>query len=194
MGMEPSRNQSAQHQVPQPLPQAVPQAVQPIDPRSQAMHKPKAAPICSPLLRHNSITRQLPWKSGMTLWLRRSHLSQRFRSSEAKSYDEAADQFEELLKKYPQSHLAADATYSIGEARSGQGRFEEAVLQFDRVIKEFPGSKKELDAYLKQGHAFEKMVDPKSARTIYQQLISQNPHAPQGPQGSSQAEIPSYGK
>jgi tol-pal system protein YbgF len=96
------------------------------------------------------------------------------------SFDEAAAQFEDLLKKYGQSQLAADATYWIGEARFSQGRYDEAVLQFDRVIKEFPGSKKELSAFLKQGQAFEKMGDAKSARIIYQKLVNDHPHTAQG--------------
>ncbi|HMK35433.1 MAG TPA: tol-pal system protein YbgF [Desulfomonilaceae bacterium] len=96
------------------------------------------------------------------------------------SFDQAAIQFEDLLKKHPQSQLVPDAIYWIGEARLSQGRFDEAVLQFDRVLKEFPGSKKELNALLNQGQAFEKMGDAKSAKIIYQKLVSEFPHTAQG--------------
>jgi tol-pal system protein YbgF len=96
-----------------------------------------------------------------------------------KAYDDAANKFDELLKKYPKSKLAPDAIYWIGESRLAQGRFDEAVLQFDRVIKDFPGSGKELSALLKQGQAFAKMGDTKSAKIIYKRLISQNPHSDQ---------------
>jgi tol-pal system protein YbgF len=96
------------------------------------------------------------------------------------SFDQAALGFEDLLKKYPQSQLCADAIYWVGEARFAQGRFDEAVLQFDRVIKDFPGSKKELSALLRQGQAFEKMGDSRSARIIYQKLVSDHPHTAQG--------------
>lgn len=93
--------------------------------------------------------------------------------------DESVGLFEDFLKKYPKSPLASDAIYWIGEARYASGRYDEAVLQFDRVIKEFPGSRKELSALLKQGLAFEKMGDPRSAKIIYQKLMKEKPHTPQ---------------
>jgi len=96
------------------------------------------------------------------------------------SFDQAALQFEDFLKKYPKSQFSADAVYWIGEARFAQGRFDESVLQFDRVIKDFPGSKKELSALLRQGQAFEKMGDSRSARIIFQKLVSDHPHTAQG--------------
>jgi len=60
-----------------------------------------------------------------------------------------------------------------------RGRFDEAVLQFDRVIKEHPGSKKELSALLKQGEAFAKMGEPRSARIIFRKLVTDHPHTAQ---------------
>jgi tol-pal system protein YbgF len=97
-----------------------------------------------------------------------------------RSFDQAVLQFEDLLKNYPKSQLAADAVYWIGEARFAQGRFDEAVLQFDRVLKDFPGSKKELSALLRQGQAFEKMGDSRSAKIIFEKLVSGYPHTAQG--------------
>lgn len=95
------------------------------------------------------------------------------------SFDSAVLQFEDFLKKYPKSQFCADAVYWIGETRFAQGRFDEAVLQFDRVIKNFPGSKKELSALLRQGEAFEKLGDARSARIIFRKLISDHPHTAQ---------------
>ncbi|AFM22831.1 tol-pal system protein YbgF [Desulfomonile tiedjei] len=96
------------------------------------------------------------------------------------NYDQAVMQFEELVKRNPKSQFAADAVYSIGEAKFKMGRYDEAVLNFHRVVKEYPGSLKELDALLKQGEAFEKLGDPRSARVIYKQLTTDNPHTAQG--------------
>lgn len=93
--------------------------------------------------------------------------------------DQAVSLFEDFLKKHPKSQYAADAIYWIGEVRFGQGLFDEAVLQYDRVIKEFPGSKKELSALLKQGQAFEKMGDGRSARIIFQKIVTDYPHTAQ---------------
>jgi tol-pal system protein YbgF len=101
------------------------------------------------------------------------------------SADQSASLFEDFLKKYPKSRLAGDAVYWIGEARFTAGRFDEAVLQFDRVIKEFPGSRKELSALLKQGLAFEKMGDQRSAKIIFQKLVQEKPHTAQARAASS---------
>jgi tol-pal system protein YbgF len=101
------------------------------------------------------------------------------------SAQQALPLFEDFLKKYPKSPLAADAVYWIGEARFAEGRFDEAVLNFDKVIKEFPGSKKEVNALLKQGQAFEKMGDTRSARIIFQKLVHDHPHTVQARVASS---------
>lgn len=101
------------------------------------------------------------------------------------NFDQSTAFFEDMLKSFPQSTLAADAIYWIGETKLAQKKYEEAVLQFDRVLKEFPGSKKELNALLKQGEAFEKMGDDKSAKIIYQRVINDYPHTAQGRIASS---------
>lgn len=170
LGMHPSRN-----------PSGIPQPVLPAEPRAQAPLQPQGPPA-------GTLAAPVPAdQSAAPLEIQNDPVGAdegMYRDAYAmyknKSYDQAANLFEDMLKQHPQSQLAADATYWIGEARLGQGHFEEAVLQFDRVIKDFPGSKKELSALLKQGQAFEKMGDPKSARIIYQQLVSQNPHTAQG--------------
>ncbi|MEJ2716206.1 MAG: tol-pal system protein YbgF [Deltaproteobacteria bacterium] len=95
------------------------------------------------------------------------------------SLNEAVPLLEAFVKNHPKSRYAPDAVYWLGECLYGQGRYDEAVLQFDRVIKEYKGSKKELSALLKQGQAFTKMGDAKSARIIFQQLINEHPHTAQ---------------
>ncbi len=173
LGMDPSRNPSAAQQ-------PVPQPVQPLVPRGQSMPRTVIQPPAPPVAQGppNQVAAPveiqndpIPADEGIY----RTVLN----LLKYKSYDEAVNQCEELLRQYPQSQFAADATYSIGEARFSQGRFDEAVAQFDKVLKDFPGSKKELSALFQQGQAFEKMGDPKSAKYVYQQLVSQNPHSQQ---------------
>lgn len=91
----------------------------------------------------------------------------------------AARLFKGFLEKHPDSEYAADANYWLGEALFNQGLYDESVLQFDKTIKEHPGFKKEPNALLKQGKAFEKMGDEKSARVIYEKLVEKYPHTPQ---------------
>jgi tol-pal system protein YbgF len=170
LGMDPSRN-----------PSGIPQPILPAEPRAQARPRADARPAGHPAPPGPADQTAAPVEiQNDPVGADEGIYRDAYALYKNKSYDQAANLFEDLLKQYPQSQLAADATYWIGEARFGQGRFDEAVLQFDRVIKEFPGSKKELNALLKQGQAFEKMGDPKSAKIIYQQLVSQNPHTAQG--------------
>jgi len=95
------------------------------------------------------------------------------------SLAESIGLFKQFLKKFPNSRLAPNAVYSIGEALFSKGRYDEAVLQFDRVIKEFPGSNKVVTALLKQGQAFQKMGDNRSARIILEKLVKEYPHTAQ---------------
>jgi tol-pal system protein YbgF len=95
------------------------------------------------------------------------------------SLDESIKLFKQFLKKYPNSRLASNAVYSVGEALFSRGRYDEAVLQFDRVIKEFPGSNKVVTALLKQGQSFNKMGDVRSARIILEKLVKEHPHTAQ---------------
>jgi tol-pal system protein YbgF len=94
-------------------------------------------------------------------------------------YQEAIELFKRLLKKYPDSEHAANANYWLGEALFNRGLYDESVLQLHKTIKEFPGARKTPNAYLRQGQAFEKMGDKKSARVIFEQLVEKYPHTPQ---------------
>lgn len=93
--------------------------------------------------------------------------------------EKALQLFETFLNNHPKSDLMPSVLYWAGEAHFALAHFDEAVLYFDRVIKEYPGSSKELSALLKQGQSFEKMGDPRSARIIFQKLVSDHPHTAQ---------------
>jgi tol-pal system protein YbgF len=95
------------------------------------------------------------------------------------SMDEAIDLFQAFLLEHPKSKLAGNAVYWFAEALFAKERYDEAVLQYDRVIKEYPASNKKVGALLKQGQAFEKMGDGRSAGIIYEKLIKENPHTAQ---------------
>ncbi|MBI5570874.1 MAG: tol-pal system protein YbgF [Desulfomonile tiedjei] len=160
---------------PNPRPQL---AGPPLDPRVQSAARagvPVAAPPSAPavdqqapveIVDNQPSTEERQYREAYSLFRRGSP-------------QQAVPLFEDFLRKYPKSPLAADAVYWVGEARFAEGRFDEAVLNFDKVIKEFPGSKKELNALLKQGQAFEKMGDSRSAKIIFQKLVHDHPHTVQ---------------
>lgn len=62
--------------------------------------------------------------------------------------------FEEYAAEFPDSALAGNALYWIGECHFSQGSFREAVSAFDRLLERYPKSDKAAAANLKKGLAF----------------------------------------
>jgi tol-pal system protein YbgF len=48
--------------------------------------------------------------------------------------------FQEFLEKYPQSEVADDAIYWLGEIAYGEGKYEEALGHFDNLLTRFPAA------------------------------------------------------
>ncbi len=67
------------------------------------------------------------------------------------NYDLALAGFQEFLKRYPGSPLAASAQYYTGECLFSQQRYQEAADAFGRTVAEHPDSDKIAASYLKKG-------------------------------------------
>jgi tol-pal system protein YbgF len=70
------------------------------------------------------------------------------------NYGLAIAGFEEYLERFPQSPLADNALYWIGECHFSQGSFTEAVRTFDRLLADYAKSEKAAAANLKKALAF----------------------------------------
>src|ERR1019366_453052 len=57
-------------------------------------------------------------------------------------YDRAITAFQGFLNAYPNSQLADNAQYWLGEAYYVNRSFPEALAAFQRVVENFPGSRK----------------------------------------------------
>jgi tol-pal system protein YbgF len=66
----------------------------------------------------------------------------------------AVSGFEEYANRYPDSDLADNAVYWVGECLFSQGKFAEAVEAFDRLLDKYPKSDRAAAANLKKGLAF----------------------------------------
>jgi tol-pal system protein YbgF len=66
----------------------------------------------------------------------------------------AVSGFQEYATRYPESDLADNAVYWVGECLFSQGKFAEAVEAFDRMLDKFPESDRAAAANLKKGLAF----------------------------------------
>jgi tol-pal system protein YbgF len=93
-------------------------------------------------------------------------------------YDRAIQAFQQFLFNYPNSSLADNAQYWLGEAYYVNKSFSEAQSAFQKVVDKYPQSRKSPDALLKIGYCrYEmKLWDP--AKAVLQQVVSKYPDAP----------------
>ncbi len=57
---------------------------------------------------------------------------------DAKLYDEAGDQFEEYVRKYPESNSADNAKLQIADGYSRQGEYEKAIAIYQEIVDTYP--------------------------------------------------------
>jgi tol-pal system protein YbgF len=78
--------------------------------------------------------------------------SQSFDALRAGSYSTAITGFRDFLKSYPQSSLAENAQYWLGEAYYVNHDYDSAAEAFRTVLKKYPDARKAPDALLKLGY------------------------------------------
>ena len=69
------------------------------------------------------------------------------------NYDLAMLGFKQYLEAFPETDLADNAIYWIGECFYRQQKYVEAIVEYDRVLKQYPRSDKTASALLKKGFA-----------------------------------------
>jgi tol-pal system protein YbgF len=69
------------------------------------------------------------------------------------TYDLAIFAFQRYLDAYPDTELADNAMYWLGESYFAQGRFPQAIVAFDDVLARYPRSEKVASAMLKRGYS-----------------------------------------
>ena len=67
--------------------------------------------------------------------------------------DHARRLAEQYLKEFPDTDLADNAAYWIGECLFSQGKYAQAIGEFDNVLTRFPRSDKIASAMLKKAYA-----------------------------------------
>ncbi|MGH8306159.1 MAG: tol-pal system protein YbgF, partial [Steroidobacteraceae bacterium] len=78
--------------------------------------------------------------------------NQSFDALKAGSYSTAITGFRDFLTTYPQSPLADNAQYWLGEAHYVNHEYDAAADAFRAVLKKWPDSRKAPDAMLKLGY------------------------------------------
>jgi tol-pal system protein YbgF len=90
-------------------------------------------------------------------------------------YDRAVPAFQKFLATYPDSALAENAQYWLGEANYVNKAFPEAEAAFQKVVDKYPQSRKVPDALLKIGYCRYELKQYESAKLALSQVITQFP-------------------
>lgn len=91
------------------------------------------------------------------------------------NFDIAMDGFKLYRASFPDSPLADNALYWIGECQYSQKKFTEAIDDFDELILNYPRSDKTPAAYLKKGLALAELKKRDEALVVLRLLVSKYP-------------------
>ncbi|MDY6972428.1 MAG: tol-pal system protein YbgF, partial [Thermodesulfobacteriota bacterium] len=98
-------------------------------------------------------------------------------------YEEAISDLRSLIKQHPDSALADNAQFWIGECYMSLKQYERAILAYQKVIhSRAKANSKVPNAMLRQGRAFFKKGDKTSSRLLLKKIIKKYP-------GSGEAKI-----
>ena len=91
------------------------------------------------------------------------------------NYQLSIEGFTMYREHFPQSPLADNALYWIGECYFSQQKFEEAILQFNELILSYPLGDKIAAAYLKKGISLAELGKKEEALAVFKLLIGKFP-------------------
>ncbi len=92
-----------------------------------------------------------------------------------KQYSDAEARFAAFLARSPQSDLADNAQFWIGECHYARGDYPAALEAFTEVVDRFPKGNKVPDAMLKAAKTLEATGDIDAARTTYREVETRFP-------------------
>lgn len=90
--------------------------------------------------------------------------------------DLAYNEFQQYLTYFPNTELAANAQYYIGEIAYNRGDYTGAVQAFDAVLERYPENPKTPDAHLMKGMALLKSRQVNRAVQEFRALVAKYPH------------------
>jgi len=85
--------------------------------------------------------------------------------------------FQEVLTKFPDSELADNAQYWIGESYYAQKDYKQALKEFQKTIDGFPQGDKLPAAMLKAALCQQQLGDKKAAKATLDKLVQRFPHS-----------------
>lgn len=91
--------------------------------------------------------------------------------------DLAYNEFQQYLNYYPNTELAANAQYYIGEIDYNRAHYPAAVKAFDAVLEHYPTNPKTSDAHLMKAYALLKSNQRTRAVQEFRILVSKYPNS-----------------
>lgn len=85
----------------------------------------------------------------------------------AGEFEKAREGFERLLREKPDSKLASNAVFWIGEGHFKQKQYAEALARYTNVIEKYPDSNKRCAALLKIGVTLQELGEKQKAKTFF---------------------------
>jgi tol-pal system protein YbgF len=102
------------------------------------------------------------------------------------NYDLANQEFQEYLHYYPNTDLASNAHFYLGEIAYSEGRYPNSIAEYNLVLNNYPDSFKRADARLKKAYALLKLHENSSAVAELRQVIRENPGTEQARKAEAQ--------
>ena len=111
--------------------------------------------------------------------------------------DLALQEFSDYIKFYPNTDLAGNCYFYLGEIQFRQGNFAPAAQSYDQVLQNFPSGNKAASAQLKKGFALLELGKQDDGVSELRHLIQRYPHSPEALQARDRlrkAGVPVTGK
>ena len=98
-----------------------------------------------------------------------------YRDYQRGNFDLAIAGFADFVRQSPNSDLADNAAYWIGESLFSQKKYENAIAQFDTVVTKYPQSDKVPGALLKKGYAYIALGEKAQGIVQLQYVVHEHP-------------------
>jgi tol-pal system protein YbgF len=111
--------------------------------------------------------------------------------------DLALQEFSDYLKFYPNTDLAGNCYFYVGEIQFRQANYQQAAQSYDQVLQNFPSGSKAASAQLKKGFALIELGKQDDGVAELRHVIQRYPHAPEALQARDRLRklgVPAAGK
>jgi tol-pal system protein YbgF len=98
-----------------------------------------------------------------------------YRDYQRGNFDLAMAGFADFVRQNPNSDLADNAAYWIGESLFSQKKYQDAIAQFDSVVTRYPQSDKVPGALLKKGYAYIALGEKAQGIVQLQYVVHEHP-------------------